>query len=517
MLGPDGAALGWACGWLVAVVTLFISALHLPTDAPRRNALRYFYPALIVVLVAGGGILANVAIILHDRQFDFTREQRFRPDPRAIAVVDNLSRPVNLTYYYHADDPAARRLRDVLALLAKRNHLLRVHTVDPDREPASAASAGIKQYNLAVLEAEGRRIAVPTTEEVKLALGIQRALRESTVTVCFIEGHGEYPFDNDEFHTHIEGLHEHSHNHGAHGVATVITENHGVGRWRRGLEALGFEVKRLLLAVDGEVSANCDVAVSAGPRTRWLPHEVTALARYLHAGGSALLLFDVGFSLDAALRTCLDEYGVNLPNQIVTEPRLHYATDREMVAVTGYPQHPITRRVSMTFFPGVRPLTLRKVGPATSVVPIVRSSAESKVQHLATPYTLPGTSPTLTGADSLAADAAHESPKAQGEQTLAVAIERKLNERESTRLVVVGDADFASNSFFPYLANSELVLSMIRWLVGEESQTPISEPTRVPKRIILTEPQMRKIFLVLVVALPAVPFGIGLLVWRHRR
>ena len=36
------------------------------------------------------------------------------------------------------------------------------------------------------------------------------------------------------------------------------------------------------------------------------------------------------------------------------------------------------------------------------------------------------------------------------------------------RVVVVGDADFASNSFFPYMANSDLVLSMVRWLVREE-------------------------------------------------
>ena len=36
------------------------------------------------------------------------------------------------------------------------------------------------------------------------------------------------------------------------------------------------------------------------------------------------------------------------------------------------------------------------------------------------------------------------------------------------RLVVVGDADFASNSFFPYMSNGELALSALAWLLREE-------------------------------------------------
>ena len=42
-----------------------------------------------------------------------------------------------------------------------------------------------------------------------------------------------------------------------------------------------------------------------------------------------------------------------------------------MVAVTGYDPHPITRTLSLTFVPGIRPLTLTR--PASGVEVTVRT------------------------------------------------------------------------------------------------------------------------------------------------
>ena len=42
--------------------------------------------------------------------------------------------------------------------------------------------------------------------------------------------------------------------------------------------------------------------------------------------------------------------------EAVVDPLSHYSTDAEMVAVTAYEQNPITRKSSMTFYPGIRPL-----------------------------------------------------------------------------------------------------------------------------------------------------------------
>ena len=79
-----------------------------------------------------------------------------------------------------------------------------------------------------------------------------------------------------------------------------------------------------------------------------------------------MLLFDLGFVLGAGSRRgCLSDLGVRLEQQVVVDPLSHYQSDPEMVAVTGYDPHPITRTLSLTFFPGIRPLTLTQ--PAAGV------------------------------------------------------------------------------------------------------------------------------------------------------
>jgi ABC-type uncharacterized transport system involved in gliding motility auxiliary subunit len=84
------------------------------------------------------------------------------------------------------------------------------------------------------------------------------------------------------------------------------------------------------------------------------------------------------------------------------------------------------------------------------------------------------------------------------------------------RVVVVGDADFASNSFFPYMANSDLILSMVRWLAREERSPAMASRIPVPSLILLTRPQMRQIFLVTEVLLPLSMLVLGAFVWWTR-
>jgi ABC-type uncharacterized transport system involved in gliding motility auxiliary subunit len=85
------------------------------------------------------------------------------------------------------------------------------------------------------------------------------------------------------------------------------------------------------------------------------------------------------------------------------------------------------------------------------------------------------------------------------------------------RLVVVGDGDFASNSFLPYMANSDLALAMVRWLVREERAPSLTVRMPVPPLVLLTKSQMQRIFLVIEVLLPFGVVALGAVVWWRRR
>lgn len=503
----------WFLGWLAAVAVLFAFALRLPLQTRLRPLGARFYAAGVIAVSVAIALLANFALSLHDVHLDLTREKVFTPAARALEVVDSLRRPVNLTYFYQGQDQNARRAKQIVEVMGRRNPLLSVRTIDPDKHPTLAETAGVKVYNAAVLEADGRRIMVRGTDENEIAIGIQRVLRERVVSICYIAGHNEYPVDNYEFHTHFEGLAGHSH--GDADSAVVQTPGHGVGRMRRALEALGYEVRTIALASQGAIPRECSVTIDAGPRTTYLPAESAALEAYLRQGGALLLMYDIGFVLEPALEKLMQTLGVRLQQAVVMDPRSHYSTDPEMVAVTAYDRHPITRNVSFTFFPGVRPLELVPPAAGIRTFALISSSSES--------YTKPVTP---VAQRQLAPEPA--AGKVQGKpqaHVFAAAIEGTLPQEGSApqpgsqpfRAVVIGDGDFASNSFLPYMANSDLALSMVRWLAREGSNTPIASRIPVLPMIMLTNAQMREIFLLVEVLLPLLVIVLGGIVWWRRR
>ena len=154
---------------------------------------------------------------------------------------------------------------------------------------------------------------------------------------------------------------------------------------------------------------------------------------------------------------------------------------------SGITAVPLIRSSKASYTRPVEPVETRQVGLETLLVPATANPSESQPQpHI-----------------------------------LAVAVEGSwltmIPGTRPFRVVVVGDADFVSNSFFPYMANSDLLLSMVRWLVREERAPAVASRIPVPALILLTRPQMRQIFLVTEVLLPLSILSIGACIWWKRR
>lgn len=504
----DLGNLGWVTGWFVAVIVLFALGLSIPLQIRAGRGRSFLFGAAAVV---GGFVVAAVAgagLVLRDIHIDLTREKVFTPASQALAVVDSLTRPVRLLYFYRAQDESGRRMKEIVDVMAHRNPLLQARAVDPDREPSLAETSGVKIYNAAVIEADGRRVVVNTTDETELAIGIQRVLRERVITICFVEGHGELPMDNFEFHTHMEGLTDHSH--GDASSKVVEMTGHGVGRLRRAIEAQGYETRKLLLAIAPQVPDDCAAVVDASPHNGFLPGESAALAAYLKRGGSLLATYDLGFAFEPGLEALLVSLGVRPAQQVVVDPLSHYSTDAEMVAITGYDPHPVTKPLSMTFFPGVRPLHLLPPAPGITVTPLLVSSRDSYTRDVSS--SAPGAAPVV---------AQRTRPPTPTSHVLGVAIEGRLPDAATDapplRAVVIGDGDFISNSFLPYMSNAELAMSSIRWLVREEKSTAVNSRIPVPAVVLLTPNRMKLVFVVVEIVLPLAVIALGGLVWWRRR
>ena len=183
-----------------------------------------------------------------------------------------------------------------------------MRTVDPDQQPGLASRYGVRVYNVAVLETEGRRVQVVTTEDRDLALGYPPADPPRGEDDLLRGGHGEYDIDNMEYHTHFEGVHAHSH--GAEGIGVVLMEQHGVGRLRRALESLGFTTKKVTLATAGRVPASV-----RGPRGGQSPHACTRHRRARpsrttwRGAAQRSCMYDIDFPVEPTLAAVLAKAG----------------------------------------------------------------------------------------------------------------------------------------------------------------------------------------------------------------
>ena len=490
----DAAAALWFLGVIGAMLVLSAAGLRLPI--PAIGLARWLTRAVIVGAAVAVAIFANMALYRHDLQFDLTREQAFTPSAEAQEIVRGLNQPVQLTYFYQKQDPAGRGVATIVQLLARLNPRLEVDTVDSDQRPALANQMGVQVYNTAVVRAGDRHIQVITTDEEDIALAILRAIRVRETVICFATGHGEYDIDNFEFHTHFEGVQGHSHN--IEGVGVVQMQQHGLGRLRRMIEKLGLVARKTLIAGGQEVPPDCAALVEANPRTRYTRPDSGVLRAYLARGGSLLMMIEPDYAVDQALAAVLAEAGIRLGDGFVVDPVDHYFTDKQMIAGTKYARHPITRALALSIYPGARPVETIPAAQATATV-LFSTSAQS--------YRI---------TDRLrAGEEAESAPR--GAIPLAAAAEGRLGSGYPFRLVVFGDADFGSNSFFPYLANADMALGSISWLIHEERVPVVKPPIEVLPTVALTGSQVRTIFIATVLVLPGSVALLGGLVWWRRR
>ena len=161
--------------------------------------------------------------------------------------------------------------------------------------------------------------------------------------------------------------------------------------------------------------------------------------------------------------------------------------------------------------------------PATVVLGVSRS-----VSPIDTPGDLRAEVLLRTGPDAWAetdlnpANTVEPGPEEpMGEISVMVAVEGigpvdgKASSEEAGKMVVFGDADFASNALLKLGNNGDLLLNTIAWLTEEQSQ--IGERERQSEHIELTTATGALIAAVALVGIPGVGFFVAWLLWMRRR
>jgi ABC-2 type transport system permease protein len=516
VLGALGASNYWDetgsnilffAAWCAAITLLFALGLRLPlrVSGPRYRGL------LFSALLAGGAmvvaVLANVAAFRHDVHMDLSREGANTPPVQFESVIEGLKTDISLTYFYNRSDANALKAKDLLAIASRQSPHFHFHAVDLDKEPAKAREFGVRAYNTALLQAEDRRVVVENTVDLaQMAYAALRALKMQVDVVCFVTGHGESIAEGPpHFHySHVETLKGHE----VPGAGDILQgETDGLDRLQLAVTSLGYTVRPLMLATQSAIPTDCTVLAEIGPRRAYAPGEAGLVSNYLARGGRLLAMIDPTFPLGQEFGGLLGKVGLSSDQAVVIDPLNHYGSDDDKVAVPYYPPHPITRGLALTIFPDARPIRVGAPLAGITASVIASSSKDS--------YLRPAQQPAGT-------DDSESNSTQRGAAILAVALEghwpdAPANSDNPFRLVLVGNANFAANSYFPYVSNGELAVGMVRWLADDEARPTAKPQSFALEQITLARSEMRDIFIWIELVLPLSVVLFGGVVWWRRR
>jgi len=442
------------------------------------NAVVY---SLIFLAVLG---VVNYLAARHNHRFDLTKQNVFSLSTQSSNVLAKLDKPVEVHAFTEGGaDPI---IEDLLDSYKNASNNFTFHMVDPVKDRDLAERFKVTELpTLHIQYGEQSSTVTRDISEESITNGLIKATATTKKMVCFLDGHGEPDPEN--------------------------REARGFGALQDALRNENYETRKVLLATEAKVPDECSILIVTATDRPLFDHELDQLREYLKAGRSALFL--VPPQRGQQLVEMLQPWGVKIPDTVVVDQVVRLfqgpALGLQILAST-YGTHPITKDFTeRTVFPMARAVQADAAGkPGVSAIELIKSSpsswAESDVEGV-----------------FKRGEAAQGDADIKGPVSLSVAVTGKHKEmgfgkEGETKLVVVGDADFANNQFFNQLFNRDLVLNMMGWLGGEEQNISIRPRAISASRAQLTPEESRRIFYLSVLVLPELLLFIGLTVWWRR-
>jgi ABC-type uncharacterized transport system involved in gliding motility auxiliary subunit len=475
---------------LVVAVGGFVGAMLLGREGLVRAAqgrqARYGLNALLAVgALLGILILINVVAFQNPKSWDLTEDRQYSLAPETIAALTALDSDVRLIGFYSPERADSRdALRPLLQQYEEESDgRVSVEFIDPREQPFLAQEYGVTRDATLIVAMGTASEVTPFASEQEITGAIVRLANPGSRSVYFLTGHGERdPQASDEL---------------------------GYDQMRQALEAKNYIVQDLSLLITPQVPDDALAVVIAGPTAPLSEAEVDALEAYLEEGGGLVVLADpmpvaAEGEADDPLASFLNSaWGLDLRNDLIVD----LSSSMPLAAIAAsYATHPVTDRLQSlaTYFPTARSVVVEPPSEAISRGELILTGTNSWGETDLAGMSQEETSIEFNG------DADTPGPLAVG--ATAEDLEG------GARLVVIGDSDFGSNAIFYDLGNGDLLVNSVDWAAGQDELISLT-PKETTERFV-TPPSRQVlllVFMVSVVAIPALFLILGLTTWWGRR
>ena len=497
-------------GWPASAKTLAIAGglLIVVFAAGNRQAVRASlgsrstaYGANLVVvfvLLMAVLVIANALASRHHRRFDLTHSGMFSLSSQTVKLLKRLESDVAVLAFFQENSGDRKAVEDLLNEYSFVSDKFKVQFVDPDKSPGITKGYGVTEYGTIVLESGDKTERITqggTTEEQHVTNALLKVVREGKKKVYFVEGHGEADIDDQE--------------------------RTGYSLAKSSLENQNYVVEKLFLMREEDVPQDCSLLVVAGPEKDLLESEEQAVERYLARAGKVLFMLDPAPS--TGMVEFLEKWGVKVGEDVVVDVspagRL-FGVDEFMPMAMSYPAHPITEGFDVaTLFPYARSVSAGP-GPAAGISP--QTFLETGSQSWAERGPVAGEvrfdqDVDMRGPISLGVAVTAEAKEALTDTSLVSNKEEDETEPREARMVVIGDSEFANNSFLQFSGDQDFFLNVVSWLAEEEELISIRPKDPEDRRVNLTAKQARIVMYLSLLVLPLSVLGLGVGVWLKRK
>ncbi len=466
--------------------------------------------AVLIVVVLAILVGVNYLVSRHPLKRDLTKNQRYSLSDQTKKVVGGLKDDVRIVYFQRSSEMEGSAGVDRVKDYAGLSPHVKAEFVDPIARPARANELEVKgPWPSIVIERGGKRERVNNDTEQDLTNAFIKVTRESKKTVCFAQGEGEKDIDDGDDS----------------GLSTV----------KSALARDLYDTKKVVLAREQAMPADCSVLVVAGPQNDLLAPTTEMIRAWVKAGGKAMLLADPELrtktpNYDALIKAFNIEVGNDVVVDVSGFGQLFGTGELTPIAV-DYPYHEITRgfRVMTAFHEarsvqagtgtveGVFAQDLVKTSPAswaetdlTLKAPVQLDEGKDKKGpiSLGAVATVTATTPSPAPSPAASPASAPASPSPSPEEGAG---------KKEGRVAVFGDSDFATNALLGFQGNRDFVLNTVAWLAQDVDLISIRPKEPEDQRLVLTQNQQQNVFILALVLIPGVFIVLGIREWWSRR
>ena len=463
----------------------------MPARVSQKWQLRLFGAGFLVLLLVAIGLLQWLSRE-YRLEFDWTQAKRHSLSDASRAALAGFKEPITVTAYASQRGKLRRTIIDFVARYQAHKPDLRLEFIDPDIEPEKARNAGVQFDGELILGYGDARenLAPNRLNEEQFTNALTRLGHRGERWLVFLSGHGEGSPDTQR--------------------------NFDYSVWAGELKKRGFKTRALALGTNPQVPVNTTALIIAGAQSRFLPGEVKELARYLKDGGNILWLHNPGplHGLERLAEALTIEF---VPGTIVDPTSAALTGNPTAIVIDQYRPHAVVRNfVLQTVFPHAGGIALVETSSGRNTA---RQAGDE--QWKAEPlFDTRASSWSETGKID-AAVRFDKGADVKGPLNLGVALSREHtgteNRKREQRAVVIGDADFLTNSYLGNVGNLELGMSLVNWLSQDEAFVSIPVRTARDRSLSLSPGTQLVLGLVFLALLPLAMVASGVTIWWRRR